>query len=473
MKVLLINPGMDFSKFGSFKRYMQPMPPIGLAYLAAVLKKEGVELKVIDDFADRIGIKGVVAALKEYSAGIVAVSCLTPSAPYVLQMASALRVHNPAIKIILGNVHASIFYESILEQGLVDVIVHGEGELALPEVVRALEHKKELSSIRGISFLSEGKAVKTQEREPIKEIDSLPYPAWEYFPVKKYGFLPFMDIAKPALSVLSSRGCVYKCSYCSLLYMNNHYRARDPVKVIDEIEYLVDRFGVRQVGFVDPIFPLSRKSGMDFSAEMIRRGLNKKVVWICETRIDSVDRELLKVMKEAGCKRILYGIESGSQETLDNVNKDACLDLVKKNISETRRLDIETAGLFMVGFPGETRPMVEETIKLARELDLDFAKFAIVTPFPGSQLYTQLVRSGKLNRQDWDNFVTFNPDPRKLVSVNENIPAAELIALQRRAHREFYLRPRLVWKHLFQVRTIKKIDMLRSLSSFIFHGRFN
>ncbi|MFA4989450.1 MAG: radical SAM protein [Candidatus Omnitrophota bacterium] len=473
MRVLLINPGMDFSKFGTFKRYMQPMPPIGLAYLAAALKKEGLDFRVIDDFADRIGIRGIIGILQDYPADIVGISCLTPSAPYVLQIADAVRQYDKKIKIILGNIHASIFYESILRQGLVDVIVHGEGESTFPEVVSALAQKKELQSIPGISFMLEGKAIKTEERALRDKIDSLPYPAWEYFPVKKYGFLPFMDIAKPALSVLASRGCVYKCSYCSLLYMNNHYRQRDPLRVVDEIEYLVDKFNVKQVGFVDPIFPLYKKSGINFSLEMIKRGLNKKLVWICETRIDSVDKELLGFMKEAGCKRILYGIESGNQKTLDGVSKDTSLDLIRKNISDTRKLKIEATGLFMLGFPQETRPMMEDTLKLSRELDLDFAKFAITIPFPGSELYVKLTQAGKLRRQDWDNFVTFNPDPKKLVSINEHVSARDLIALQRRAHREFYLRPRLIWRHLFRIKSIKKIDMLNSLVSFVFHGRFN
>jgi len=473
MKVLLINPGMDFSKFGSFKRYMQPMPPIGLAYLAAVLKKDNFDFKVIDDFADRIGVKGIIDTLKDYQAGVVGISCLTPSAPYVLQIASAIRKHDKRIKIILGNIHASIFYKSLLSQGFADVIVHGEGELVFPEVIRALAKRKELKPIRGISFMLEGEAIKTGDRVPIGEIDSLPYPAWEHFPVKKYGFLPFMDISKPALSILSSRGCVYSCSYCSLLYMNNHYRERDPYKVVDEIEYLVDKFNVKQIGFVDPIFPFSRKTGITFSLEMIKRGLNKKLVWICETRVDKVDKELLGFMQEAGCRRILYGIESSSQDTLDNVCKNTSVDLVKKNISDTRKLNIQTAGLFMLGFTNETRAMMEDTIRLAKELDLDFAKFAITVPFPGSELYRSLVQSGKLKRTDWENFVTFNPNQNKLVSVNEHVSARDLVALQRIAHRKFYLRPQLIWRHLFRIKSIKKIDMFNSLIAFIFHGRFS
>jgi radical SAM superfamily enzyme YgiQ (UPF0313 family) len=176
-------------------------------------------------------------------------------------------------------------------------------------------------------------------------------------------------------------------------------------------------------------------------------------------------------MRDAGCRRILYGIESSNRDTLDSVNKQIFIEKIKRNIRHTKESKIETAGLFMIGFPSETEVMVKQTINFAKELDLDFAKFAITTPFPGSRLFDDWLDKNTLDSCDWENFVTFNPDPDKLVSICRGIKPSRLIELQVKAHREFYLRPRIIFRHLFKIKTIRLLDLIQSIATLFLHGK--
>jgi anaerobic magnesium-protoporphyrin IX monomethyl ester cyclase len=468
MKVLLINPSFSVSKFGRFARFMEPMPCLGLAYIAAVLEKNNIYVEIIDDFVLKLGTSGILKVVKEKGFDVVGISCLTPSAPEAFSISREIKKYNNKILTVLGNIHATVFAEEILKNEAVDVIVHGEGEYSIVDLVHAVEENTDFGNIKGISFRQEEKIVKTPSRDLIGNLDELPYPAWHLFPYKQYGFLPFVDIKRHTLSVSisGSRGCLYNCSFCSL--PNVKYRQRDPKKIVDEIEYLIGRYHVRQLGFVDPIFPLHKKQGLEFCAEMIKRGLNGKVSWLCETRVDLVDKELLRAMRSAGCRRIIYGIESGVEELLGNVVKSFGLEDIRRAIRNTQEAGILTTGLFMLGLPGETKEMAQKTIDFAKEIKVDFAKFAITVPYPGSRLYENLVSSGELQRRDWENFVTFNPNPEDLVYIPGGMSPSELIKMQQKAHFEFYVRPQIILKQLFKIRTIRLKDLLLGFLCLLF-----
>lgn len=468
MDVLLINPSMDFSKFGSFARLLEPMPCIGLAYLAGVLEREGFSVRVIDDFVYRRGVKMILDVIREEKPLVVGISCLTPSAPQCFEIGRKVKEMNENIKVIMGNIHAGIFAEEILRKDYADAVVHGEGEEVIAELVGKLINREDISGLDGVSYRDKDGGIYISNKVRVcKDLDSLPFPAWHLFPYEKYGLLSFADIKKPILTVLGTRGCPYNCTFCSLKYFGRTYRMRDVKNVVDEIEYLIDRFRIKQFGFVDPIFPLNKESARRFCEEMIRRGVNRKVVWTTETRPDMIDYETALMLKEAGARRIIFGIESGVPELLKNINKNYDLERVKESVSACKKAGLETIGLFMIGLPGERRELTLQTIRFAKELDLDFAKFAITVPFPGSELYETLKREGKLNRSDWENFTTFNPDPEKLVFVPDGMSGEELIRLQRRANFEFYFRPRMIFRQLFRIRTVPISDILKGILSMI------
>jgi len=463
MKVCLINPSINFTKFGKFKNLLEPMPCIGIAYIASMLEKYGHEVKVIDDFAYRIGISGIMSLILDWQPDVVGLSCLTPSATQCEELSIAIRAYNPSIKVVWGNIHASYFANEIIKNGYADAVVHGEGEYTMVELVSAYQNNTIPKHVKGISFRYGKDIIRNADRKLLMDLDTLPYPAWHLFPVDKYGLLPFADIDKPILTLLSSRGCPYNCSFCGITYKKEGYRKRAVTKVVDEIEYLIDRFKVKQIGFVDAIFPLSKQHCKDFCNEMINRGVNKKVIWTTETRVDIVDYDTASILKEAGCRRLIFGIESGVEELLRNVNKHYTLDEIRAGIENAHKAGLETIGLFMLGLPGETPELSRQTIEFAKSLPLDFAKFAILIPYPGTELYDRLVKNGKWNRKDWDNFSTFNPNPDELVYYPGKMTARELLLMQKKANREFYVRPSMVYRHLFEIRTIKLGDILKGI----------
>ncbi|MBI5527337.1 MAG: cobalamin B12-binding domain-containing protein [Deltaproteobacteria bacterium] len=454
MRALFVLPPLNRAKFGPWHRLMQPMPPLGVASVAAVLEGERAHVRIVDMFAEGLRDGGLARIVEREQPDLVGLSMLTPSAPTVVALARLVRVKAPRAIVVLGGIHASLFPEQLLGDGTADIVVHGEGEWTARDLCRTLAGGRPLSGVAGISFFENGRVQHTAPRPPISDLDALPFPAWHLVPVVKYGLLPFADMARPVLTISGSRGCPFRCSYCSLPETGKLYRTRSPASIVDEIEYAAGRFGIRQIGFIDPIFPLTDQQVEGVCGEMIRRGIPDRVVWLSETRADLMTPARLRLMRRAGCGRLLFGIESGDASLLEKVNKRVAVDRNGEAVRAAREAGIQTVGLFMLGLPGETPEQCRRTIDYAVDLGLDFAKFAITVPFPGSPLYDEMTRAGTLDRTDWENFTTFNPDPDLLVLATTTITGRELLDLQWSATARFYLRPSLIIRHLLGIRTL-------------------
>ncbi len=456
MRVLLINPSMNLNKLGRFAKLLEPMPCIGLAYIAGALEHHGTEVKVIDMFAEVLSAEQVLSRVKEYQPDLVGMTVLTPSEPICTVLSSMIRAALPKVRIVWGAVHAEVFAKDIVLERKADFVVHHDGEETICELVDALDNGfKDFSTIDGLTWLGDdGTPVTNKDRRLLTDLDSLPYPAWHLFPYHKYGLLPFADFAKPVLTMTGSRGCPYRCDYCSLINTGGKvYRRRDPIKIVDEYEYLVDRYKVKQIGFVDPIFPLVKKDLKPLCDEIVYRGLDKRCQWLSETRCDRLDQETADLMYYGGCRRVLMGIESGVDLLLGNVNKNITTKKVREGVANAKRAGLQTVGLFMIGMPGETPEMTRETVEFSMDLDLDFAKYAITVPFPGSKLFEDRWQKD-LFRDDWENYTTFNPDPDRLVYHPHGYDPKELIEMQAWALRKFYLRREQIKKQIFELRTI-------------------
>ncbi len=465
MRVLLINPAMNMQKLGRFANLLEPMPPTGLAYIAGALQAHEVHVRCVDMFAEKLGVAEVVERARRFGPDLVGMTVLTPSAPICEKLVEGIRAVVPAARHVWGGIHAEVFAEEICRRHGVDFCVHQDGEITVTELVDALEEgSTDFSQIRGLTWRSpDGDAITNPQRPLHKDLDSLAYPAWNLLPIHRYGLLPFADFAKPALTMAGSRGCPYRCDYCSLIHTGGKtYRRRDPMKIVDEYEFLVERYGVRQIGFVDPIFPLVKKDLAPLCEEIARRGLDKRCNWLSETRADRLDPETCRIMYEGGCRRVLMGIESGVDMLLGNVNKTLSTDKVREGVANARAAGIQTVGLFMLGMPGETPEMTRETIQFSIDLDLDFAKYAITVPFPGSKLFDDRWQKG-LYRDDWDNYTTFNPDPDALIYHPHGYDPAELVKMQQVAMRRFYLRPTQIKKQLINLRTLSPRNLLYGL----------
>lgn len=465
MRVLLINPSMNLDKLGRFAGLLEPMPCIGLAYIAGALEAHGVFVRAIDMFAEKLSAEEVVEKAVRHKPDLVGMTVLTPSAHICAQISAQIRQRLPGVRIIWGGVHADVFARDIVRDGEADLVAHQDGEITIVELVDALARDpQDLAHVDGLTWrTADGQVVRNRDRVLNRDLDDLPYPAWHLFPYHRYGLLPFADFAKPVLTMAGSRGCPYRCDYCSLINTGGKvFRRRDPIKVVDEYEFLVDRYGVKQIGFIDPIFPLVKKDLEPFCKELVRRGLDKRCQWLSETRADRLDAETCEMMYEGGCRRVLMGIESGVDMLLGNVNKNLTTAKVREGVKHAKAAGIQTVGLFMIGMPGETPEMTRETVEFAVDLDVDFAKFAITVPFPGSKLFDDRWQKD-LFRDDWENYTTFNPDPDRLVYHPPGYDPAELIKMQSWALRRFYMRPKQIRRQMMELRTISPKMLLYGL----------
>ncbi len=465
MRVLLLNPAIRAEQFGRFASLLEPMPCIGVAYVATFLARAGHEVRVYDDFALRGGEEAVLALLRDFRPQALGVSVLTPVANAMKALMQRARTSLPQLRIFAGNLHADLFPEEFA--GLCEAIVHGEGEQASVDLLAAWESGESGQGIAGVTVYAEdGSPVRGPDRPAERDLDSYPFPDWSLLPYSRYSLLPLGTIARPIVAIAASRGCPYSCSYCSLTNQGGIYRQRSVANVVDEIEHDVLRYGVKQLGFMDPIFPINDRHAVRFADEMERRGLNERVVWLSELRTDSVTRAGLQAMKRSGARRLVFGIETGDDVLLEGVSKRNTGDRSRQTIAHCRELGITTVGLFMIGLPGETPEQTRATVDYACSLQLDFAKFAITVPFPGSPLFDQMRAEG-LDRRDWENYTTFNPDAGRIVVASKVQSPEQLLRALRLATFRFYMRPRMIARQLFKVRTIDARQMAAGLWSLV------
>ncbi len=464
MKIVLVNSTSALVKQNFiYKNFVLPLLPAGLGYIGAVLKKNGHHVTAIDLLANKISDDEFLGKIYHDKPDIVGFSCLTSSASRAVILARKIKQFCPEIILIWGNMHATIFAQELLSEGLVDVVVRGEGEKTMSELVLAIENKTGLQNVQGISYGKDGQVFHNQDRELIDDLDDLIYPAWDLFDFKYYRKgCPMISLNDMAIPIVGSRGCPYDCIFCSQEKFYKKARFRETVKIVDEIEYMHERYKAKFFGFTDANFPFSIKQGLEFCDRIINRGLHRKIKWVTETRADLVNVELLKRMKEAGLHAIMYGFEVGNAEILKSLKKGTTLEQARKAMEDTRQVGVLSLGLFMLGLPGETRLTCEDTIRFAKELDCDFAKFNIIVPYPGSKLFEDF--KGK-------NLIMQNPDAAtawldwfgysdgNLIYAPEGMTGKELIDFQRKAMFQFYVRPKMIMKHLFK-RTISLRNIL-------------
>ncbi|MBZ9577940.1 cobalamin-dependent protein [Patescibacteria group bacterium] len=451
MKILLVNPTSALvEKSQKLRSFFRPILPFGIASIAAVLEKAGIEVKAIDQFANKMNNKRLLDEIKKYNPGIIGFSCLTPTINNVKVLVNQIRGFSNA-PIALGGIHATIFAEELLGQKTGDIIVRGEGEVTTLELALAIKKKGNLRSVRGISFLDGNSITHNPDRPFIRNLDELPYPAWHLFDLRRYTDIPLAIIDKQlALPILGSRGCAYRCSFCAQdkIYPRPNYRKSEDI--IKELEYMCNRYDARYFGFFDTNFPFSIEFGLQFCRELIQRGLHKKIKWCTETRVDLVNEELLLMMKRAGVHLVMFGLESGNQAVLDRNNKGTTLEQARRTMRIVKKSKIYTLGSFILGLPGETKETCEETIKFAKELNCDVTKFNLAVPYPGSKFFEDLFKNTDSIFEpekftSWHDWADCSGNP---VYVPCDMDAKDLLNFQRKAMCEFYLRPKVIISYL-------------------------
>lgn len=447
MKIVLVNPPQD-------TRY--PLPPMGLSLIAAVLERKGHQVTVVD--ANALKLRAEEVAPYITNADVIGLTAMTPTINAAISIARHLKQNNSHSMIILGGAHASLLPEETLTTApQIDIAVRGEGEETITELLQALEDKQPLDSIPGINYRRNGEIISTAARSTNVDLDSLPFLAHHLLPWKRYKPYPPYGRALPFTTLITSRGCPYDCSFCSKPIFGNKFRGQSPERVVDEVAYYKEKFGIKEVAFHDDIFTLNKRRAHAIADEMMKRGI--KIYWTCETRVNLVDKELLRHMKQAGCYAIAYGIESASPEILDTLSKGITLEQVEEAVRLTREEGLLTIGYFMIGSPGESPETIVKTIEFAKRLRLDFAQFGITIPFPGTKLY-DLYLKGRGDKIPWEHFV-YDKISRQITPVfdSDKISRADLQRWVRQAYKKFYLRPSYVWQQIQQVTSISDLKV--------------
>jgi anaerobic magnesium-protoporphyrin IX monomethyl ester cyclase len=454
LRILLINPK---SRLPIDTR---TSPPLGLAYLAAVSEQRGDQVRVYDGDVEDQRLEVV---LREWEPVVVGITANTTQITAAWRDAELVKSQSGAL-VVLGGPHPTSLPEESAAKPFVDVVVRSEGEATWLELLEnweigtlgigRLEIGQSQStnfpiyqSIAGITYRDgNGQIVSTPSRPPIpvEELNEMPFPAWHLFKLERYTNLqPTVDqVDGPSLPILTSRGCPYRCSYCSQIG-RRLWRARSAGSVLAEWRWLVREVGAVEIGVLDDSFNINRRRVLDISQRLVDEGLNH-VPWIMINgiRANLADEEILGAMKRAGCLRTAFGVESGNQAILDSVvDKHLTLAQVRSAFKAARAVGLETIGFFIIGMPGETEATMDDTIRFACELDPVVANFSIATPFPGTEMYQTVQAQGHILAETWDDFVFFEGKARFEMP---GLPAELVERKWKEAYRRFYLRPKRI-----------------------------
>ncbi len=398
-----------------------PMPPLSLSYLASVLLAQGIEVEILDLLTSKASPAKIRRKLEQYQPGVVGTTCVTMSFPAAARILKVCKEFDPRIVTVIGGPHVSFAADDTFRRApWIDVIVAGEGDMTVLELVSALDRRTDLAQVPGIFLHQDGRVIKTGPRPLIQKIDELPFPARHLLPLSRYrGF-------EAACSVITSRGCPYSCIFCSAPRMfGKKVRFRHPERVVDEIELIHRDLGFDRVNIVDDTFTLNHRHTKELCRELIRRNL--PVEWNAYSRVDTLTGELLELMREAGCTFLVFGIESGSQEILDTIKKGITLEKVRSAAKLTSAAGIKSFASFILGLPGETPETAHRTRALARELFEGYGiqyGFHFLSPFPGTEVYDKADEFGvRILTRNWARYNANEPitetTPASLATVRE------------------------------------------------------
>lgn len=450
MKIMLLNPpqARGFSQ-----------PPMSLLSLQAYLEQAGYSVSLYDANAEGCNVAGAVIGANK--GDLVGITVVTPMVETVKQICDQLQAINPKIFIVLGGAHPTVLPDDTLRYiRSADAVIRGEGEKALAALAEVIADKTDIGSVPNLTYRLEGSIVKNPQDEEIVSVEDLPYLPIGKLDLSKYKPIPPHGKYPPYAPMITSRGCPYSCAYCSKGGLGNKYRAQSSRRVVNEMQYLNRRLGIKEIAFFDDVFTLNRNRIHDICADLESRRSLFKVHWSCITRVDLVDLKLLKHMKKAGCYAIAFGIESGSQMMLDKMNKKVTIEQIEDAVDAAKTAGMDVLGYFMFGYPGETVETIELTMNFARKLPLDYVQFSPVVPFPGTDLHELYKIQRPLESHQWHNFAdSFFDSVKQPVFENDDLTRFALTHWQKLAYRQWYFNPGYLWRRLLRLRSFNEIKI--------------
>ncbi|MCB4790816.1 MAG: B12-binding domain-containing radical SAM protein [Elusimicrobia bacterium] len=456
MKITLINPSLmrqdelRWDKGGTY-------PPLGLCYIAAVLRNNKHEVNIIDGEALRITGEKLKERLLKDRPQVIGITSHTPKFNQLLDTIKTIKELNLQAAIVVGGPHISLIPEKTMKQiPQIAYAVIGEGEYTFLELVNSIENKQPIEKVNGIAYRQGDKIILTSPRDYIKNLDELPLPARDLLPniAGECYSNAFRYKQLPMTSVITSRGCPYACIFCARIF-GARYRMHSFDKVMEEIRHLVKNYGIKEIIFVDDTFIVDIERTIKICNALKEQKLG--LTWSCHGRIDILYKhpELIPLMKNSGCWYISLGIESGNAEVLKKIRKNITLEQVDSVVNQLNSAGIHTKGFFMIGHPYDTKESIRDTIDFAKSLPLGSVQFSYTIPYPGTELFDIAINHGFFEGDSYEKmsshtagFPVYSPP---------GVPIEYLKAIQKKAYREFYFRPSFLLKHLVKINSFQSL----------------
>lgn len=457
MKILLINPPLspEEQKNPVVANLFSNAMPLGILYIASYALERGLQVAAIDAPAERQTLDEVMQRIRRYSPDIIGITTTTPVFHRAIALARAIKAWAPNLKIVVGGPHINAAPITSMMHDCFDIGCIGEGEETFYELVTALDRGESPDKIHGLIFRhSSGMIRFTPPRRPLMDLDTLPFPARHLLDNSLYTSLPTDVRYLPKYTVLATRGCPFRCTFCDHASEGEKYRTASPTYMADELELLERQYGAREVAFVGSTFTAKREAAIELCEQIIQRGL--KLHWTCSTRVDVVTEDLLRLMKKAGCWAIRFGIESGNQQILNFIHKGITKEQVRKAVNLCDKVGICTKAFFIVGHPTETKQTIEETIDFACSLPLTDITVQINTPLPNTHQYSIARDYGTIPSVDYSKYSFFSP-----VFIPHGLTKEDLVYY----HKEFYRR--FFWRVPTFKRQLKKVSHFATLMNYL------
>jgi anaerobic magnesium-protoporphyrin IX monomethyl ester cyclase len=417
-------------------------PSLPLLGLAAWVRQHGFPVSFLDQHALNLLPKEAAGRVVEFDPHIVALTAKTLGWPAVIELALMVREAAPNALIVVGGPHLTLYAKESLTWDCFDIAVTGDGEDPFLEICERVEDGSDPFDVPGTMVrLADGEIRENACREPPKDIDRFPMSAWDLVDLKDYHCLTLL---RPFATMVTTRGCPWHCGYCSQVY-SEKLRFRSPELVVEEMEYLSRVHGVKEIVMFDETFTIGKRRMRKFADEVLRR--NVKVKFNIRARVDTVDREVLTLLKRAGLRSIHMGVEAGTDRVLKIMNKQITREQTERAFRISREVGIDTRGYFMIGYYDATPADVEETINFAAGLGLDWASFSVATALPGTDLYDVALERGYVTGDFWREY-TVNGGGRIPQLETETFSAEQLRAYRTKAYMKFYMRPDLIRRKL-------------------------
>jgi radical SAM superfamily enzyme YgiQ (UPF0313 family) len=460
--VVLVNPPYERVAPGyAFVRHVtNRSPSLGLLHLAAMLREHGHGVRLVESDVEALDVRAVVERVVAQRPRILGVTLFTVGVWSGAAIARGVKEALPGVTVVVGGPHVSSMGRETLERfPEFDLAIAGEGEWALVELLDALEGGGDLGGIPGLLWRDGGKVQENVQRPVPKSLDDLPMPAWDLLPGFPGAYLPAIyDYPNgPVATIAASRGCPFHCRFCDTSTFGARVRAYSPARVVEMIDHLHARWGVRHIGFVDDLFLASRLRVTEFCERLIASGL--PITWTCAARVDTVKPDLLALMKRAGCWEISFGLETGSDALLAAMDKSARVERSEQAVRWTHAAGIRTKGLFMLGYPGENEESLRATRAFVRRIPMDIMNLTKFTPYPGSPIYVDL-HGTRIRPEDWRRMNGMN-----FVYAPEGLSVEMLDRAYQRLLLGFYFRPRVI--HHYVKLTLRHPTHLARLLRFL------